>query len=149
MAQHHVEPRGERGERRSDELRTFLTELARAVTTGDGEAAARLWEVPAFVIGSGMARSLANPEEIAQFFGGARAQYNANGITATRPQIVSEDWIDDDLVTVSVRWPYLESNGREIGAETSDYTISRAADGSLRLRVAVMRGVEGATGKPS
>ncbi len=148
MAQHLVEPRGER-EKHTDELQTFLTELAHAITTGDGEAAAKLWEVPAFVIGSGLVKTLTDAQEIARFFGGARAQYNANGVTNTRPQIVSEDWIDDDLVTVRVRWPYLESSGREIGAEASDYTISRASDGSLRLRVAIMRGVEGASGKPS
>ena len=95
-----------------DELQTFLTKLARAITTGDGQAAARLWEVPAFVIGDDMAMPLTDPEQIADFFGGARAEYNANGITDTHPQILTVDWISDKLCVVKVRWPYLDSEGR-------------------------------------
>ena len=148
MPQQHPEPRGreDHGAKHS-ELLTFLTQMAQAITAGDGEAAAKLWAVPAYVIGSQMAKPLSDPNEIAEFFGGARAQYNASGITDTKPQIQSEDWIDDNLVIVRVRWPYLDDQGREIGAEASDYTISRDESGALRLRVAVMRGVEGAKGK--
>ena len=125
------------------ELQRLLTKFCVAITTGDGHAAARLWEVPAFVLGDSMAKPIASIEELAEFFGGAREQYNARGITETRPEIKEEDWISNNLVRVRVRWPYLDANNREIGAESSDYTISRDGTGKLKLRVVVMRGVEG------
>lgn len=131
-----------------DELQEVLNRLSVAVTSGDGEGAARLWEMPAFVIGSEMARTITSPDEVRQFFAGARELYNARGITDTRAQILEEDWIDDTLVVVKVRWPYLDEEGREIGAEASDYTFRRDAKGELKLRVAVMRGVEGAKDIP-
>jgi hypothetical protein len=42
---------------------------------------------------------------------------------------------------VRVRWPYLTPDGREMGAETSTYTLARQ-DGDWKLRVAVMHGQE-------
>ena len=39
MAQHHVEPRGERGGKRTNELLAFLTEMARAIFGADPPAA--------------------------------------------------------------------------------------------------------------
>lgn len=125
------------------ELERFLTKLGVAVTTGDGKAAARLWEVPAFFLGDGMARPIATYEEIAEFFGNARAGYNAKGIQETRPEILQEEWIADGLVQVKVRWPYLDAGMHEVGAETSEYTLARDAGGKLKLRVAVAHGVEG------
>jgi hypothetical protein len=125
------------------ELQRLLTKLCVAITTGDGHAAARLWEVPAFVLGDSMSKPFASIDELGEFFGGARAQYNARGITETRPEIKEEDWISDNVVRVRVRWPYLDANNREIGAETSDYVISRDGSGKLKLRIAIMRGVEG------
>jgi len=132
------------GRRHHTELKRLLTMLSNALTTGDGKAAARVWEVPAFVLGDSMSIAVATFDQLAEFFAGARAQYNARGITDTRPEIISEDWISDDIVHVHVRWPYLDESKHEIGAEASDYTISRDAHGKLKIRVAVMRGVEGA-----
>ena len=41
-----------------------------------------------------------------------------------------------------MRWPYLDAQGHELGAETSTYTLRRDGNGRLRLRVAVTHGVE-------
>jgi hypothetical protein len=64
-----------------EEVQVFLDRLARAITAGDGKAAAALWAVPALVLGDTEARAIATREEVAQFFGGAKEQYNAKGIT--------------------------------------------------------------------
>jgi hypothetical protein len=125
------------------ELERLLTKLCIAITSGDGHSAARLWDVPAFVIGEGMTKAIGSGEEVASFFGDARAEYHKRGIIETRPEIVEEDWVGDNLVRVRVRWPYLDANRHEIGAESSDYIIARDDHGKLKLRVALMRGVEG------
>jgi hypothetical protein len=121
-------------------VRDFLDEFARALTAGDGGAIAKLWETPAFVLGDNMARVVSSPQEVEEFFSGAKEQYNAKGITEARAEILELDWLTDQIVQVEVRWPYLDSFGKELGHETSTYTLMRDDAGNLRLRVAVMHG---------
>jgi ketosteroid isomerase-like protein len=123
-------------------VQDFLDSFAKALTAGDGEVIAEMWETPAFVLGEGMARAVSEPEEVAEFFGGAREEYNELGIVDTRPHIVRLDEISDHLVMVRVRWPYLDKDGREVGAETSTYTLARDGDGDWKLRITVMHGRE-------
>lgn len=125
------------------EVRALLDKFARAITAGDGAAAASLWQVPAFVLGAETAMALSSLAEIQRFYGGSKQQYNERGIVGTRAEIVDEDHIDDKLVVVKVRWPYLDAAGNEVGAERSDYTLARDDDsGELRVRCVLMRGVE-------
>jgi hypothetical protein len=132
------------------EVQEFLNRIARAITAGDGATVAKMWELPGFVFGVEMAKVINDRDELARFFGGAKAQYNAQGITDTRPDIVDEEWIGDRMVIVKVRWPYLDADDREVGAEASDYTLWRDDRGALKIRSILMRGVEGTGGtKPS
>ena len=78
--------------------------------------------------------------ELQDVFGGAKAQYNARGITDTRPDILRLDWLTDRLAIVEVRWPYLTADGDEVGEETSTYVIRREPDGQLAIRATVMHG---------
>jgi hypothetical protein len=123
-------------------VKEYLDGFAVALTAGDGAAIAEMWETPAFVLGQDMARVVNEPAEVAEFFGGARDQYRELGITDTRADIVRLDEITDHMVMVRVRWPYLDAEGREMGAETSTYTLVRQGSGDWKLRVAVMHGRE-------
>ena len=121
-------------------LRALLAKLARAVTSGDGKAAAAIWATPALVIGDDMALTVASSADIQEVFGGAKAQYNARGITDTRPDILRLDWVTHRIAIVEVRWPYLAADGDEVGEETSTYIIRREPDGQLAIRAAVLHG---------
>lgn len=127
-----------------DELgvQDFLDRFGEALTAGHGEAIAEMWETPAFVLGEGMARVVNTRDEVAEFFGGAREQYNEMGVTDTRAEIVRLDEISDHFVMVRVRWPYLDADGHERGAETSTYTLTREGDGDWKFRITVMQGQE-------
>ena len=131
-------PRQSGGQR--DQVQGFLDRLARAVTAGDGKTAAALWDVPALVVGDQEARGISSPAEIEQFFGGAKAQYNAQGITDTRAEIQDLRWLTPHIAVVQVRWPWLDSQGVEKGQENSTYILRHDSTGSLRLHVAVMQG---------
>lgn len=120
----------------------FLNGFAEALTQGDGAAIANMWETPAYVLGQDMARVVSEPQEVADFFGGARDQYREIGITNTRAEIVRLDEITDRMVMVRVRWPYLDKSGREMGAETSTYTLAKHDKGDWKLRIAVLHGAE-------
>ncbi|MEJ7598722.1 MAG: hypothetical protein WKG01_12510 [Kofleriaceae bacterium] len=149
MADHQLasQPRGTRAanEKRA-EVQDVLDRMARALTTGDGAGVAGCWGAPAFVVSAEMVKAVASLDEVAAFFGGAADQYTSRGIVNTRGDIVDEEWIGDGIVTVKVRWPYLDAAGNEIGAEASDYTLRRNDAGKLEIRCVVMRGV--IAGKP-
>jgi len=142
----HVHAHGKRADDpRRAELLDVLSELARALTAGDGRAAAALWDAPALLVGSDTVLAAESRDKLVPVFAGARAQYAARGVVGTRPDIQDVDWVADNLVVVKVRWPHLDAMGREVGAEASDYTLRRDPTGKLKLRIAVMRGVEPGT----
>jgi ketosteroid isomerase-like protein len=125
---------------REREVQDLLDQLARAITAGDGRAVARLWDVPALVLSDANVQPVTAAAEIEQFFGGAKEQYNAQGITDTRPEIVRLTWATERLAIAEVDWPYLDAAGARRGLETSTYTFRRDDAGQLRLRVAVLHG---------
>jgi hypothetical protein len=117
-----------------------LDEFAQALTNGDAKAISGMWEVPAFVLGD-EGRVVNTPVEVEQFFAGAQDEYNERGIMDTRAEIETLEWPTDRIVLATVRWPYLDADGREVGAESSTYALCRDEDGELKMRVVIMRGV--------
>jgi hypothetical protein len=121
-------------------VQTFLDGFARALTTGDGKRIAGMWAVPALVVGDRAVQAVGSLHEVERFFGGAREQYHALGITNTRADIQKLEWLTDRIVLVDVRWPYLDAGGNERGRESSTYLLRKDDTGELRVQVAVMRG---------
>jgi hypothetical protein len=128
--------RGEDG----TQVQGFLDRFARALTSADIGALAEMWQTPSLVVGDHDLRVVGSSDEVKTFFGSAKAQYNARGIADTRADVLRLDWITDRIAMVRVRWPYLDSGGRELGEEISTYTLRRDDDGKLRICVAVMHG---------
>lgn len=122
------------------EVQDLLDRMARALTAGDGRAIAGMWETPAFVLGDGMAMTVSSEAELERFFGGAKEQYNAKGISDTRAEIVKLEWPTRRIAVVQVHWPYLDAKGATHGSETSTYTLRRDDSGKLRLRIALLHG---------
>lgn len=127
---------------RDRDVGNFLDRLGRALTAGDARTVAGMWAVPAYVLGDTMAMAVNSREEVERFFSGAKEQYNKLGITDTHAEVSRLQWMTDRIVTVDVRWPYLDEHGDERGAESSSYTLRRDENGELKLHVALMHGVE-------
>jgi hypothetical protein len=143
MGQLHSEQRGESAQRvLRGEIQDLLNTIARAITAGDGEAVAKLYDVPAFVVGDTMAMAIESAEQVATFYGAGKAEYNKRGITDTRADIVDIEKLGEKMFAVQVRWPYLDDKGKEIGGEKSDYVLRRDDKGKLRIRTVLMRGEE-------
>lgn len=123
------------------EVQELLDEMARALIVGDGEAVAALYEVPALIISDEGVMTIVSTDQIAQFFGAAKAQYNAQGIVGTRADLIDLERIGKRIVVATVRWPHLDSNHHEVAAESSDYTLRRDDKGRLRIRSVLMRGM--------
>lgn len=143
MGQLHTEQRGERAQRDlRGEIQDLLNTIARAITAGDGETVAKLYEVPAFVVGDMMAIAVESHEQVAAFYAGGKEQYNQRGITDTRADIIDIEKLGEKTIQVQVRWPYLDDAGKEVGGEKSDYILRRDDNGKLRIRAVLMRGEE-------
>ena len=134
------DPRGETARRTKASVQNYLDRFSEAMTSGDTQTMATLWQVPAFVIGSGMTRVVQSSQEVEQFFAGSKDMYNERGITGTRAEILDLDWVADNLVTVRVRWPYLGTKGEVLGEESSSYTLLMDESGEFKVCVIVMRG---------
>ena len=128
------------GPREQASVQHYFDRFAEAMTTGDIKTMTKLWGVPAFVIGAHEARVVQSESEVEQFFEGSKDMYAERGIIDTRAEIEHLDWVNDDLVIATVRWPYLDQNEREVGEEKSSYTLLRGEDGGYKLRVITMRG---------
>lgn len=141
--QRHTQPRGVRLQHAlRGEVQDLLGKLAQALMRGDGASVAELWEVPAFVIASEGVHAVASSEEIEKFFGAVKDQYAGASIHGTRADIIDLERVGERIVIVTVRWPYLDDSGHELGAESSEYTLRRDDAGRLRIRAVLMRGVE-------
>jgi hypothetical protein len=117
-----------------------LDRLAQALTTGDTQAVATLWQTPALVLGEEDEHAVVSRQEVENFFSSAKAHYNARGVTDTRGDIQRLEWLTPRIALVEVRWPHLDAHGNELGEETSTYVLKRDPSGELKLRVAVMQG---------
>jgi hypothetical protein len=125
---------------KKSELAQFFDRYAKAVTSDDLPVLVAAWETPAFVLGDIGAHAVSSPDEITKLFSGAKEQYNARGIVGTRADIVRSEWPSERIATVTVRWPFIDRDGRELGYETSTYMLRRDDGGTLRIRGAIMHG---------
>lgn len=125
-----------------DAIRAMLKRFAQAFTTGDGPGAAACWEVPALVVGPDGNRAVATLEQVGAFFGGAKEQYNAHGVTGTRVDVQKIAWHTHELASVTVRWPWLDGEGREVGgqAESSCYVVRVRGD-DAKIAAVLLLGV--------
>jgi ketosteroid isomerase-like protein len=121
-------------------VQAYLDKYAKALTSGDGKTIATMWEVPALVLADDMSKGVYVPAEVEAFFAGAKDEYNKRGIVDTKAVIEREEWLTDRMVSVDVRWPYIDGRGQTTGSESSTYVLRRGDDGALKMRVALMRG---------
>ena len=123
-------------------IKAMLDRFANAFTHGDGKGAAACWDVPALIVSEEGNRAVSALSEIEAFFGNAASEYNAKGITGTRPEIQALTWLTEKLATVQVRWPYLDAKGvdqRE--SESSTYVLRVDDTGQVKICVSVTMGV--------
>jgi hypothetical protein len=121
-------------------VQDYLDRFCDAMTAGDTKTMGSLWSVPAFVVDKKDTRIISDTAEVETFFAGAPEMYAQRGIEDTRAEIQTLDMIADTLVMVTVRWPYIDAEGEEIGEESSTYTLKADDSGNFMMVVCTMRG---------
>ena len=93
-------------------------------------------------------RAVSSLADVASFFGGAKAQYNQQGVAGTRPDVQCVEWYTDHLASVTVNWPSLDGEGRELGRSESSTYLVRVDKGQAKIFAVLMMGVNQPAASP-
>lgn len=127
-------------------LQVFLDHFTQCLTAGDGQGAAACFEYPGLMVMSnlpkyGASQVLADANQVADFFAQAPDNYHARGIEETFANVEDYWQVADHLALVRVRFPYIDSDGNDMGdGETSLYVIRTGAQ--PRICAAVTLGID-------
>lgn len=119
-------------------ISNLLLSFCRAMAVGDLPKAMSAWETPAMIIGQQESRALGSRTELSRFFAAAKNHYNAEGASGSRPDIVNIHSATDTLAVVEVRWPHLDEESNELGAEVWTYVLRRDAKKEWKIRVGIL-----------
>lgn len=78
---------------------------------------------------------IASREEIEAAFDGAAERYRAQGLVALRPTLLASEALTQRLVSVDVRWDYLDEQGRSAQHNGYRYVLRFEDVASLRIQV--------------
>ncbi len=120
-----------------EHLRRFLVRYGEALSAGDLKAISGCYVVPALVLSDEGSVPIAAREEIEAAFDGAAERYRAQGLVAVRPILVASEALSDKLVSVDVRWDYLDEQGRSAQQNGYRYVLRLEDEASPKIQVVI------------
>jgi ketosteroid isomerase-like protein len=124
-------------------IERFLEDYGAALSAGDGEAIAGMWDVPALVVsddgaGDGARVVLTTADETAEHFSDAPTAYRGAGIVAIRAEHVTIEQLSDRYCTAEVRWLGIGPDGAPTTyRERSMYLLRSTGERSVRIQMAM------------
>ncbi|HEY0128352.1 MAG TPA: hypothetical protein VGB40_04225 [Rubrobacteraceae bacterium] len=106
-----------------EHLRRFLVRYGEALSAGDLKAISGCYAVPSLVLSDTGSVLIAAREEIEAAFDGAAERYRAQGLVAVRPTLVASEALSERLVSVDVRWDYLDEQGSSVQTNAYRYLV--------------------------
>jgi hypothetical protein len=120
-----------------EHLRTFLVRYGEALSAGDLKAISGCYAVPCLVLSDAGSVPIAAREEIEAAFDGAAERYRAQGLVAVRPTLVASEALSERLVSVDVRWDYLDEQGRSAQQNGYRYVLRLEDEASPKIQVVI------------
>ena len=120
-----------------EHLRRFLDRYGEALAAGDLRAISGCYAFPALVLSDEGSVPVAAREEIEAAFEGAAERYRAQGLVGLRPTQVTSEALSDKLVSVDVRWDYLDEEGRSAHQNAYRYVVRLEDEVSPRIQVVI------------
>jgi hypothetical protein len=120
-----------------EHLQRFLLRYGEALSAGDLKAISGCYVVPALVLSDEGSIPIAAREEIEAAFDGAAERYRAQGLVAVRPTLVASEALSDKLVSVDVRWDYLDEQGRSAQQNGYRYVLRLEDEASPKIQVVI------------
>jgi hypothetical protein len=120
-----------------EHLRRFLVRYGEALSAGDLKAISGCYVVPSLVLSDEGSVPIAAREEIEAAFDGAAERYRAQGLVAIRPTLVASESLSERLVSVDVRWDYLDEQGRSAQQNGYRYVLRLEDEASPKIQVVI------------
>ena len=120
-----------------EHLRRFLVRYGEALSAGDLKAISGCYVVPSLVLSDEGSVPIAAREEIEAAFDGAAERYRAQGLVAIRPTLVASESLSERLVSVDVRWDYLDEQGRSAQQNGYRYVLRLEEEASPKIQVVI------------
>jgi hypothetical protein len=124
---------------RDTAVRSALTQIGAALSSGDPNAVAALWDVPGLVLADQGGRAIATRGEVRDFFSGAIRWYREQGTPMAIPELEDIAWITERIAAVRVDWIGADAEGNAVNRESSFYLMRLGEDGIARIQVALPR----------
>jgi ketosteroid isomerase-like protein len=118
-------------------LRHFLVRYREALSAGDLKAISSCYAVPSLVLSDTGSVPIAAREEIETAFDGAAERYRAQGLVAVRPTLVASEALSEKLVSVDVRWDYLDEQGGSAQQSGYRYVLRFEDESSPKIQVVI------------
>jgi hypothetical protein len=120
-----------------EHLRRFLVRYGEALSAGDLKAISSCYAVPSLVLSDEGSVPIAAREEIEAAFDGAAERYRAQGLVAVRPTLVASEALSERLVSVDVRWDYLDEQGRSAQQGGYRYVLRLEEEAPPKIQVVI------------
>ena len=120
-----------------EHLRRFLVRYGEALSAGDLKAISGCYAVPSLVLSDAGSVPIAAREEIEAAFDGAAERYRAQGLVGLRPTLVASEALSERLVSVDVRWEYLDEQGRSAQQNGYRYVLRLEDEASPKIQVVI------------
>jgi hypothetical protein len=120
-----------------EHLQSFLVRYGEALSAGDLKAISGCYAVPSLVLSDEGSVPIAAREEIEAAFDGAAERYRAQGLVAVRPTLVASEALSERLVSVDVRWDYLDEQGRSAQQNAYRYVLRFEDEASPKIQVVI------------
>jgi len=125
---------------KDEHLRRFLAHYGQALAAGDLKAISGCYALPALVLSDEGSIPIAAREEIEVAFDGAAERYRAQGLVALRPTLVASEALSERLVSVDMRWDYLDEQGRSAQQNGYRYVLRLEDEAPPKIQVVIGTG---------
>src|ERR671921_1708262 len=120
-----------------EHLRRFLVRYGEALAVGDLKAISGCYAVPSLVLSDAGSVPIATREEVEAAFDGAAERYRAQGLVAVQPTLLASEALSERLVSVDVRWDYLDEQGRSAQQNGYPYVLRLEDEASPKIQVVI------------
>ena len=120
-----------------EHVRRFLVRYGEALAAGDLKTISGCYAVPALVLSDAGSVPIAARQEIEAAFDGAAERYRAQGLVDIRPILVTSEALSERLLSVDVRWEYLDEQGRSALQNGYRYVLRVEDEASPKIQVVI------------
>lgn len=120
-----------------ERLEHFFICYGHALAAGDLPGIARCYSVPGLVLGPDATVLISDRAQVEQAFGGQVRAHREQGLYSAHPKVVRVDRLNPGILSVDVRWDYLDADGIAQQHDGYRYALRVDAHGEPLIQVVV------------